>query len=550
MADFRFFKTLLKLPASRLSRRIVFWVFASVILIEAIILVPSAHKRKGELLDRLKEVSSAKVSMVMAFTPPAIADEALLQRLMVMQAHPFVLGGTLYRADGARVGSFGEPPELSLEALKTPSPAGIEQRNPRRYDVVCPLDGLSPSRILILRHDTTWVQHELYAYILRIAGLVVIISLFVTVGAWVALDPIVVTPILNLRRDLVTAGEAIVRDAPAPAFYAATVRRQDELGEVITAFNRMYRQISEAIEKRKHAEAALKESLQQVEAYSATLGKELDQGRQMQRNFLPRRLPQNPGWEIAVFFEPARQVAGDFYDVFELPGSRIGLVIADVCDKGVGAALFMALFRSLIRIFSGQSALEGVGLPRPDVPLPGQAPNPCQNQMLRAVSLTNDYIAQNHSDLGMFATLFFGVLEAPTGKLTYINGGHEPPLIVAGGAVKRVLSPTGPAVGMWPQVVFQRGEATLAPGDALVGYTDGVTEALSPVGEMFGKQRLLDLMAGRNGSAAELVERLRAQLFTHIGDAQPFDDISLIVVRRGPEKKRPDATGAAGRLDA
>ncbi len=537
MADFHFFKALLKLPTSRLSRRIVFWVFASVILIEAIILVPSAHKRKGELLDQLKEISSAKVSMVMAFTPSTITDEALLQRLMVMQSHPFVLGGTLYRADGVPVGSFGESPELDFGALKTGGPSGIAHRNPRRYDVVCPLDDLSPSRTLILRHDASWVQRELYAYILRIAGLVVIISLFVTAGAWVALDPIVVTPILNLRRDLITAGEAIVRDAPAPAFYAATVQRQDELGEVISAFNRMYGQISEAIEKRKDAETALKESLQQVEAYSATLGKELDQGRQMQRNFLPRRLPQNPGWEIAAFFEPARQVAGDFYDVFELPGSRIGLVIADVCDKGVGAALFMALFRSLIRIFSGQSALEGVGLPRPEAPLPGQAPNPCHDQMLRAVSLTNDYIAQNHSDLGMFATLFFGVLETRSGKLTYINGGHEPPLIVAGGAVKRLLSPTGPAVGMWPQVAFQRGEAILAPGEALVGYTDGVTEAHSPEGEMFGKQRLLDLVAGGSRSAADLVERLRAQLYAHIGDAQPFDDISLIVVRRAFEKK-------------
>jgi serine phosphatase RsbU (regulator of sigma subunit) len=549
MADFHFFKALLKLPSSRLSRRIVFWVFASVILIEAIILVPSAHKRKGELLGRLKEVSAAKVSMVMAFAPPEIADGALLERLMVMQTHPFILGGSLFRADGVKVGSFGESPELDFTALKTGDPSGVEHRDPRRYDVVCPLDGLSPSRILVLRHDATWVQHELYAYILRIAGLVVIISLFVTAGAWVALDPIVVTPILNLRRDLITAGEAIVRDAPAPAFYAARMDRRDELGEVITAFSRMYRQISEAIEKRKNAEAALRESLQQVEAYSATLGKELDKGRQMQQNFLPGRLLQQPGWEIAAFFKPARQVAGDFYDVFELPGSRIGLVIADVCDKGVGAALFMALFRSLIRIFSGQSALQGVGLPTADSPLPGQAPNPCQNQMLRAVSLTNDYISQNHGDLGMFATLFFGVLETSTGKLTYINGGHEPPLIVAGGAIKRFLTPTGPAVGMWPHADFQRGEATLAFGDTLVGYTDGVTEALSPGGEMFGKQRLLDLMVGRMSSAVELVEHLRAHLFDHIGDAQPFDDISMIVVRRRPEKKGSGAAGAPDRPD-
>jgi sigma-B regulation protein RsbU (phosphoserine phosphatase) len=157
--------------------------------------------------------------------------------------------------------------------------------------------------------------------------------------------------------------------------------------------------------------------------------------------------------------------------------------------------------------------------------------------MLRAVSLTNDYIAQNHGDLGMFATLFFGVLEIPSGKLTYINGGHEPPLIVGGGAIKRFLVPTGPAVGMWPHADFQQGEATLAPGDILVGYTDGVTEALSPEGEMFGKQRLLDLVVSRTSSAAEMVEQIRAHLFDHIGQAQPFDDISMIAVRRRPEKK-------------
>jgi sigma-B regulation protein RsbU (phosphoserine phosphatase) len=102
---------------------------------------------------------------------------------------------------------------------------------------------------------------------------------------------------------------------------------------------------------------------------------------------------------------------------------------------------------------------------------------------------------------------------------------------------------------MWPHADFQRGEATLAFGDTLVGYTDGVTEALSPGGEMFGKQRLLDLMVGRMSSAVELVEHLRAHLFDHIGDAQPFDDISMIVVRRRPEKKGSGAAGAPDRPD-
>ncbi len=125
----------------------------------------------------------------------------------------------------------------------------------------------------------------------------------------------------------------------------------------------MYQQISDAISERKRAQGALQESLTQVEAYSQALNDELEKGREMQTNFLPGQLLHKPGWEIVAYFKPAHQVAGDFYDAFELPRGYLGLVIADVCDKGVGAALFMALFRSLIRIFSGQTSLEGLVLP-------------------------------------------------------------------------------------------------------------------------------------------------------------------------------------------
>ena len=134
----------------------------------------------------------------------------------------------------------------------------------------------------------------------------------------------------------------------------------------------------------------------------------------MQKNFLPDNLPQRSGWEFSAYFRPARQVSGDFYDIFELPDGSVGLVIADVCDKGVGAALFMALFRSLIRIFSGQTALQGLEcqinqdimenhVPNANRPVNGQT----QNDPLKAVRLTNDYIAKNHEDLAMFATVFF-----------------------------------------------------------------------------------------------------------------------------------------------
>ena len=215
---------------------------------------------------------------------------------------------------------------------------------------------MHPLCTLILRHDATSVKKGLLAFFLRIAGLVVIISLFVTFGALIALEPMVLTPILKLRSDLIAAGNAVEKDRQPPEFSVASVRRRDELGEVIAAFVRMVHQTTDAIAKRKQAERSLQDSLRQIDAYSKALTKEMEQGRQMQANFLPESLPQKPGWAFAAFFQPARQVSGDFYDIFELPGGRVGIVIADVCDKGVGAALFMALFRSLIRVFSADGS--------------------------------------------------------------------------------------------------------------------------------------------------------------------------------------------------
>jgi serine phosphatase RsbU (regulator of sigma subunit) len=303
----------------------------------------------------------------------------------------------------------------------------------------------------------------------------------------------------------------------------------------------MYRQIADAIDNRKKAEIALQESFQQVEAYSRVLNNELEKGRQMQINFLPQQLLQMTGWETAAFFKPARQVAGDFYDVFRLPGGAIGLVVADVCDKGVGAALFMALFRSLIRIFSGQTSLNGLPLtcsgdlqdetqPSSDDD-PGL--DPAHRQALKAVQLTNDYIALNHGELAMFATLFFGVLDPADGLLSFINAGHEPLYVLKpAGGVKAHLSATGPAMGIEPKIDFRIRQTQLAPGDILLGYTDGVTEAVAMDGTFFTKDGLAPLLDRPSATAAELLDRIADRLRVHIGDAEQFDDITLLAIRR------------------
>jgi serine phosphatase RsbU (regulator of sigma subunit) len=411
-----------------------------------------------------------------------------------------------------------------------------------RYDIACSPVELQRDFRLILRHDSASIEAGLLAYFLRIAGLVVIISLVVTVGTWLTLRWIVVNPILNLRQDLVRAGEALSDDHQAPEFFSATIQRNDELGEVIGAFRRMYRRISDAINKRKQAEEALQASFEQVEAYSQELNNELEKGRQMQINFLPNQLLQLSGWETAAYFKPARQVAGDFYDVFQLPGGSIGLVIADVCDKGVGAALFMALFRSLIRIFSGQTSLNGMPLTCSDVLLDESDDyanhpsfDPTHVTALKAVHLTNNYIALNHGDLAMFATLFFGVLDPDTGRLSYVNGGHEPIFVVGpGGGVKQRLAATGPSVGIEPKIDFKIQQSRLEPGDILLGYTDGVVEANASGGEFFTMERLVTTLDAPASSAADLLDRIAGSLEKHIGEADQFDDVTLLAIRKIP----------------
>jgi phosphoserine phosphatase RsbU/P len=255
-------------------------------------------------------------------------------------------------------------------------------------------------------------------------------------------------------------------------------------------------------------------------------------GRKMQADFLPADLPKLSDWELAAYFQPAREVSGDFYDAFTVrDGGRVALVIADVCDKGVGAALFMTLIRSLIRAFSEQryAALSHAQLdPAQDDPMAVDA-----LAVEGAVTATNDYISTNHSRMNMFATMFFGVLDPQSGWLVYVNGGHESPAIVSSDGVKERLKANGPAVGMLPGVEFQVQRARLESGEFLLAYTDGVTEARAPDKSFFTEQRLLSVLeSGRGRSAQEVLDTLVQHLRDHISTADQFDDITILAAKR------------------
>lgn len=259
------------------------------------------------------------------------------------------------------------------------------------------------------------------------------------------------------------------------------------------------------------------------QARSRRMQKELEVGARIQRDFLPESLPAVPGYQFAARFEPAREVGGDFYDAFRLPDGAVALVLGDVCDKGVGAALFMALFRSLIRAVSASQ-------------IGSHTVEMLESRVLHAVTVTNDYIANTHGRANMFATLFVGALDPATGTIAYVNGGHEPPRVVRpNGMVRTMLPPTGPAVGMLPEIPFTAGTILLEPGETLLVLTDGITESRAPNGLLFGDDATDALLAAPADSAEILLDRVLDAVHVHAAGEPPADDVTLLAVRRSKE---------------
>lgn len=261
---------------------------------------------------------------------------------------------------------------------------------------------------------------------------------------------------------------------------------------------------------------------EQEDLYRKALEREFEIGRQIQAGFLPDSVPQPKGWEIAAILKPAREVAGDFYDVFRLPHGRIGLVIADVCDKGLGAALFMTLFRSLIRAASNIGFHE-----RKD----NQTRKTTADHLINAISFTNNYIHQTHGRTSMFATIFYGILDLHDGILTYINAGHLPPILVDQTGMVTHLRPTGPAVGVIPDTYYKINKIRVQPGDTLFSYTDGVTDTAKFTGETLSLDALLPFI-NQDNSLQRILEKIQDDIETFAEGVKQIDDITMLAIRR------------------
>ncbi len=247
---------------------------------------------------------------------------------------------------------------------------------------------------------------------------------------------------------------------------------------------------------------------------------ELEFARRIQMGFLPDVLPQLPGWQLAASLEPARQMSGDFYDVIPLPTGKLGLLVADVADKGVGPALYMALSRTLLRTFATQF----------------------ENDPARVFEAANERLLQDALE-SMFVTVFYGILDPHAATLTYANAGHNPPLLLRltdkttpeelSSNVETWLSRTGTALGVMEGLTWESKTISLARGDLLVLYTDGVTEAPNGENILFGEERLLHIVRSQAGqSAKEIHAAILASIRAFVGDAPQFDDITLATLKR------------------
>lgn len=289
--------------------------------------------------------------------------------------------------------------------------------------------------------------------------------------------------------------------------------------------------------------------------------RELQIGRSIQMSFFPAELPELKGHELVASFKAAREVSGDFYDAFALPHGKVALVIADVCDKGVVAALFMALVRSLVRAFMQQHYY--LAAQRMQAALPQAAaaqshkgrrrskprPFPMDDAaaLLDVVRLTNAYIGSNHSHTHMFATLFFAVYDPADGELLYVNCGHVLPLVFDRAGITARLAPTGPAVGLRADARYATARVRLAAGDTLLAYTDGLTEARDPAGNLLREARVLELLAQEFPTAQALLAALETAVRDFTGDGEPFDDVTLLALRR---LEKSDAAAREADTDA
>lgn len=257
--------------------------------------------------------------------------------------------------------------------------------------------------------------------------------------------------------------------------------------------------------------------------YVKSLEREFEIGREIQRGFLPTVLPEVEGWDLASYFKAAREVAGDYYDAFLLPDGTLACVVGDVCGKGVGAALYMTLFRSLIRATSKTDYFLIGG---------GARGLTISQRLQHVISYTNKYVFETHGHTSMFSTVFMCMVDLKEDRLTYINCGNEPAILLGAQGAVSLLWPTGPIVGVLPEAEFIVKEVAMRENDVLLAYSDGVTDALDASEKSFGRERLVEALKSEQTHCDGLLINIIQQLDQFVGNAAQFDDITALALKK------------------
>ena len=260
----------------------------------------------------------------------------------------------------------------------------------------------------------------------------------------------------------------------------------------------------------------INEAKARIEELNNIAQKQLTTAGEIQQAFLGDSSDVGQKPDVSLFMRPALNAGGDWYDAFDLDNKTF-VIVADVCDKGVGAALFMSVFRSLIRY----SAENWCADPSETEPLD------------EVISSVNNYMSTEHEEMTMFATVFIGCISHPAKRLDYVLAGHEEPVFINPDGTQQPLEFSGPAIGLFPQAEYNMKSLYFSEGSILVGYSDGVVDARDPQGNSYGHQRLLDLvrkLQKQQISSEYLRDQIVLDLDTHMNNAEQFDDITIATV--------------------
>lgn len=263
----------------------------------------------------------------------------------------------------------------------------------------------------------------------------------------------------------------------------------------------------------------------QIEAAAvvrARFEQEMSLAREIQMDLLPKAFPKIPGLDVFGFTVPARQVGGDCYDVIDLGHGKLAITIGDVSGKGTPAAILMANVQALVR------ALTETGVPAGTL-----------------MERVNRIVCASTDD-GVFITFFYCVLDSGTGALTYVNAGHNPPFILRADGTREELTDGGLIIGIVPGTRYEEGRAALSPGDGLVLFTDGITEATNASDEMFGEGRLEEVITRHRGrTAREIEERVYTSVMSFADGAPQADDLTMVVVKMAGDPIGVDPSGGS-----